>query len=283
MPATMADFVPFQGNHAIEEATVAVRLWAPVADDAFRKALGTARQVAVDHRLPGRVQVPAMQVVFGRSQLPVGSPGVATANVFQRVEEDGTVAEELTLDPSSAAYRTRSYKRWADVQKLVTGAFVPILTDMTSGGDVGIATIELRCIDKFVLQPIPDAVDYRQLFRGDTPLLPLHVFEIDGLWHSHVGWFEDVTEDRRTLVNVNVDVLDQNSEDGDESRTVSINKFVSYQTNIQQGGLKFGDQLPREVCERFDRLHMRDKELLAWLLTKEAQRRIGLWGKEKLT
>ena len=279
----MTDFTPHMRDHAIEEATISVRFWAPTAEDAFKSALDVARDVAGAQNLPGRVQVPVMPQLFGRSQitLPFGSNQLPMASVFQRVQENGVIAEELTVDQSGAAYRTRSYRRWADVQKLIQSAFIPIIREMLSPDGMGIAIVELRCLDKFMASPVPDRVDYRQVLRADSEIVPPYALTLDGLWHSHVGWFEDVTECNRTLINLNIDVLDQPAEDGASTRSLSINQVISYQTNTLN--ISEADHIPENLAAIFDRIHKRDKELLGLLLSDQMQKKIGLWSQgEKL-
>jgi uncharacterized protein (TIGR04255 family) len=270
----MTDYIPASGDHAVEEAVVGVRFHESASDEAYEAAAKVAAELAVKHELPGRVQLDPLSLVMGRQSissgyrpLEVSKPG----HLFQRVTPAGAMEEELTLERAAVTYRTRNYRRWADVQARITGILIPAVDALGIGGPEKIAVIELRCVDRFISREGTPSL--ATLVRSDTIFVPPHLLDSTDFLHVHTGWFEESSAEGRTLINLNVDVGDYEG-----SRRASVIQVLSKQS--AEVGQFFAAHRTNEdaIVKTLDELHRRDKDLLGGLLTEEVQKSINLFG-----
>lgn len=271
----MSAYKPINGAHAIEQAVVGLRIFEPASDDIFEKAVARATELAkAGDRLPGRLQVDPMSLMFGRQVITPGysrsveaQPGV----LFQRVNADGSMVEELTLERTAVTFRTRNYQRWNDMVRCINDLLCPVFEVLADGDINKVSVIELRCIDRFNSSEFNVALS--ELIRKDSPHVPPQILTRSDMLHMHSGWFEDVSAEGRTLINVNIDVAD-----AEEVRSAAILQIVSRQSSgtgtffSQQG--KFSET----VSSVFDELHLINKELLSELLADDLQSAINLPG-----
>jgi uncharacterized protein (TIGR04255 family) len=271
----MASYVPAVGDHAVQEAVLGIRLFEPATDAAYENALATATTLASTYNLPGRLKLDPISLVMGRQSISAGyaatevMPGV----LYQRVSPSGDMEEELTVERSAVTYRTRSYKRWADVVRLIHGILIPVMESLSANAKDNISVLELRCIDQFVSDgDAPPALS--DLVRSGSGFVPSHLLDKTELLHARSGWFENQTESSRTLINVNIDL--STLEDG--RRSASILQMISLQ-GATSGNLFDADRsLGESILKIFDALHRRDKTLLAGILTDKLQSEINLIG-----
>jgi uncharacterized protein (TIGR04255 family) len=275
----MGRYRPVAGKHAIDEAVVGVRLFEAVDEQTYTEAIEIASGLADSFDLPGRVQLDPMSLLVGRQ---VVSPGFTEMTMhpgilFQRVNPDGSMAEELTVERMAVTYRTRSYRRWQDVQAHIRGILIPIISRLARDDSGRLAVIELRCLDKFTASK-SDFPALSELVRADCDLVPPHLLSKSDYLHVHSGWFEDVSDVGRSLVNLNIDITD----DRVGGIQASILQVFSRQSARQ--GTFFGHEGPLSelVCQTFDDLHAKDKEALSRLLTDDVQTEINLAGSSGL-
>jgi len=275
----MGRYKPVAGAHAIDEAVVGVRLFEAVDDQLYQAAIEKASALADRVNLPGRVQLDPMSLLVGRQ---VVSPGFTEMTMhpgmlFQRVNPDGSMAEELTIERMAVTYRTRSYRRWKDVQGYIADILIPIVSCLSQEDSGRIAVIELRCLDKFSASKA-DFPALSELIRPDCDLVPSHLLGKAEYLHVHSGWFDDVSDVGRSLVNLNIDVVDGRA----SGIQASILQVFSRQS--ARPGTFFDHQgsLSELVAEVFDDLHARDKAALARLLTDDVQAEINLAGSSGL-
>lgn len=275
----MGRYRPVSGAHAIDEAVVGVRLFEAVDDQLYQAAIEKASELADRVNLPGRVQLDPMSLLVGRQ---VVSPGFTEMTMhpgmlFQRVNPDGSMAEELTIERTAVTYRTRSYRRWKDVQGYIADILIPIVSCLSADDSGRLAVIELRCLDKFTASK-SDFPVLSELVRAGCDLVPAHLLGKAEYLHIHSGWFDDVSEAGRSLVNLNVDVTD----DRISGIQASILQVFSKQSARQGAFFDHEGSLSELVCQVFEDLHAQDKAALARLLTDEVQAEINLAGSSGL-
>lgn len=272
----MTSYRPASGQHAVEQAIIGVRIFQSASDADYQNAVTKAAELAVEHSLPGRMQLDPMSLVFGRQVI---SHGFVNANelmpgtLFQRVNSDGTMAEELTIERGAVTYRTRSYKRWKDVQNIVDGIVSPVVSILAQGDINQVAVIELRCVDRFT-SDVNTYPRLSELVRNEARHVTSNLLNSESQLHIHSGWFEDATEDGRTLINLNIDVIDQSSGSRDATILQSISRHSSEAGSYFERGECFGEC----ILLNFNELHSKDKSLLAGVLTDELQSQINLIG-----
>lgn len=273
--SVMNGYRPCAGSHAIDQAVVGIRLRTAANDERFHSAAELATELAVRYNLPGRLQLDPFSMVFGRQVISQGyatsgelSPGL----VFQRVNPDGSMGEELTLERNTVTYRTRSYRRWSDVIGFISGILCPVAAVLSGESSEEIAVIELRCMDQFLSDGQNPPLG--ELIRRDTPYIPPDLFARSDMLHCHLGWFEDVSETGRTLVNLNLDVSDI----PEGARVASLLQVVSKQFSGAGNPFAGANGFDESVLNTFNVLHRYDKNLLASLITDELQEQISLRG-----
>lgn len=272
----MTSYRPVSGQHAIDQAVVGVRIFDPIPEERFKQIVQQASELALNHNLPGRVQLDPMSVAFGRQVISHGMAVNAELHpgmLFQRVNADGSMAEEMTVERTAVTYRTRSYKRWKDMEGILNGIVFPVAASLAEGDLSKVSVVELRCIDRFLSQP-GDKPALSALVREGCRYISSHLLESKSQLHMHSGWFADQTDVSRTLVNVNIDVADQD----DTSRSANIMQSISLQHARGQILNEFDTEFSSKLSEYFGLLHAEDKALLAEILTDELQKEINLVG-----
>ena len=269
----MANYRPAGDDHAIDQAIVGVRLKERADETHHAEALKLATELAVDFKLPGRMQLDPMSMLFGRQNISFGYEGQSETlggHLFQHVNPDGTTSQELTLEPTAVTFRTMAYERWSDIQKIIREAILPITTALTGGHLTRVSVVELRCIDRFVNDG-PDKVALLDIIAKRSSLLPSFLEERTSSLHSHIGWFDDLSPNERYLYNLNVGVSDT-----DTDQTVHLLQVVS--RHLREG-LPEDDSGGLALEAAFDDLHARDKGLLEMLLNDAVKQRINLAGR----
>jgi uncharacterized protein (TIGR04255 family) len=271
----MSPYKPVNGQHAIEQAVVGLRIFEPASDEVFEKAVSKATELAKNgDRLPGRLHVDPMSLMFGRQVISAGyvksleaQPGI----LFQRVNTDGSMAEELTLERTAVTFRTRNYQRWDDMVECINSLLCPVFEVLAEDDMSKVAVIELRCIDRF--NATESDVPLSALIRENSPHLPPKILTRSDMLHMHSGWFEDVSAEGRTLININIDVAE-----AEEVRSAAILQIVSLQSSGKGEFFSKQGKISETVSSVFDKLHLIDKELLSELLVDEMQKTIELQG-----
>src|SRR5690349_7493034 len=127
----MTSYRPIGDEHAIEQAVVGVRIRERADEAKYADALKLTTELAAVFGLPGRMQLDPMSLMFGRQNISFGYDGPSETgggHLFQHVDPDGTTSRELTIEPTAVTFRTMSYKRWSDVEKIIRDAILPIAT-----------------------------------------------------------------------------------------------------------------------------------------------------------
>lgn len=272
----MTSYRPATGQHAIDQAVVGIRIFDPVSESHFKQVIQQAAELAISHDLPGRVQLDAMSIAFGRQVISHGMISGAELHpgmLFQRVNAEGSMVEEMTIERTAVTYRTKSYKRWKNVDDILTGIVFPVAVSLAENDLSKVSVVELRCIDRFLSEP-GEKPELSALIQPNCPYLPGHMINRSSQLHLHSGWFDDETENGRTLVNINIDVADQ--EDG--SRAANILQSISLQYARGCGGAIATGDFSTSLAGLFAALHAKDKKLLADILTDNIQEQINLVG-----
>ncbi len=271
----MGRYLPAAGAHAIEHAIVGLRLFAQAEEPVFQEAIGVAAELAKKHNLPGRLHLDPFSLAFGRQVITNGfAPPVAMAHgtLFQRVKSDGSMEEELTVERNAVTFRTNAYTRWSVVSGLISDVLTPIGKILAGGDAAKLAVIELRCIDKFTApdEPAPPLGD---LVRAGSPYIADGMLEKSEQLHIHSGWFEDQSPEGRTLVNFNIDVVDDEAQG---TRSASILQVLSMHS--AEGLFSQYADFDAAIGAAFANLHKRDKRLLSAIITDDMQAAINLVG-----
>jgi uncharacterized protein (TIGR04255 family) len=253
---------PFAGAHAVQSAAFALE-WPSELGEAEIGAVSSAYE-KIKSSLP--LVTPIQMVTFQMMGGQPGSTGTAPSGfLFSRPGPAGP-ARALEAQRNRLVGQINDYTRWAPVWQEVKGWFNAIAPSI---GNRLITHVGLQYNDVFHWRGAPDKLDLKQVFREGSPLLPAHVFTLDGLWHAHHGYFLDRKEpvQHRLLENVNINVVE---ELGQRSFVIStVHKAELSNVWGWDGVSAFIDNL-------MDDLHKRNKATLASLLSDDAASMISL-------
>jgi len=270
----MGHYSPVGEAHAIEQAIVGVRLFESADAASFDAAIKATEKLQVD--FPGRMQIDAMALAFGRQVITHGYVNQAQLYpgfICQRVRPDGSTQHELTIERSAVTYRTNEYQRWEDVARVIESILCPVVEALTGGDMTKLAVVELRCVDRFNV--VGDgATALKNLVRPDTKFIPPSLLDSEELLHAHCGWFQGHTDDGRYLLNINLDL----GELDDGERTATILQVISAQCAPERTFFSSKGTLTESMLAIFLDLHAKDKAMLAGVITDELQAKIGLSG-----
>lgn len=186
----------------------------------------------------------------------------------RRVNQDGNIIWSLSVRPDFLACNCMEYDRWATVKPQAMNLLNPLLDEALNCGNQ-IKAIGLQYQDAFNINGPIDSELVRTLFREDSKLLPLHLFGMQSLWHSHQGWFSASPTNRRVLNNLNLDVLEQNS-----NHVVKINGQHRVFA-VTPDGKNSVPIMPKDMEQVLDFLHAKNKEVLRGILSESVLKQIG--------
>jgi uncharacterized protein (TIGR04255 family) len=272
----MSSYIPNTAEHAVETVVLGLRLHARAFESSYAAAKEVASKLADDFELKSRSRLDAAQFLSGRQPVSLGYSNTADildGFCFQLVDSEFTPVSELVLEPSSLSFRTKKYSRWADIVECINGIFLPVAEALTENDVSRISVSELRCIDRFTVSS-PAKVPLSELIRQDSPYFPRDLLGRSELLHQHTGWFQDVTESSRILVNVNLDLM----ETKEGLRNVLLNNLISFQLKDKQSNFFEFETVNEAVANSFNWMHRFNKHLLSKMLTDEIQNRIDLKG-----
>lgn len=271
---------PIHGVHAIDQAVVGVRVFESVSELQFKEIVQQAGVLATGHQLLGRLQLDPMSVAFGRQVISHGMVSEGALHpgmLFQRVNSDGTMAEEMTLERTAVTYRTRSYKRWSDIEKILTDILLPLAMSLANDNLNQVSVVELRCIDRFLSEP-SERPALNTLVRKECPYIPKDILDQTSQLHLYTGWFENQSDSSRLLVNMNFDVVDQD----DGGRAASILQSLSQQFAKNSQDTRLSVEFLATILDKFRDLHKINKRMLASIINHDMQECINLTGSSGL-
>jgi hypothetical protein len=208
--------------------------------------------------------------------LPLTGQGAAlpglTARTF-RVVVGSQVREEISLSQQRFVYTSTRYDRWGAFSQRLYDLIGPPLEQALSV--VNLPTIKIEYWDRFVFDGLPAEANYRELFRMESRYLPTFFFDMNDLWHSHVGHFASTAPTAKRLINLNVDVFDF----ADAAMAGTLKRSIGIYSMGQDTVVTppyFSAAADTAVV--LDDLHVILKEALADVILPEMAERISLNG-----
>lgn len=276
----MGHYVPFVGDHSIQEAVVSVHFREVSDSEVVRRARDTAQaelsavlpkaqeshEVAVAAKI--NLAQPKESTVFQDS----GPPRLAG---FERslAKADATPARVLRFFGSAATVSFLEYPGWDtvlhDSLDYLRKVFAPL--NLTTNPVVAFG---LRYIDRYRFVGAEDTPSAEMLLRRETAYIAPHSFSADRFWHSHSGWFETLEEGVRVLNQVNV-----GSALVEQAPTVTIDHNAICQLKIPRQSAVTLFEAPDggpKIEDVMGILHGRNVSLLRDMLQPAMAKKIGL-------
>lgn len=199
---------PANGHHAIERASASILFRDGLTQHAHNlilpalTAAATKLGLTETMILPPPMQVNFVQAGLAPAPIPQQIVGPPAGRSLRRSAEN-LVVEEVVLTGDAIVYSSYSYTRWAGfTEKLKT--LLPDVVRLVSTTSA-IGEVRLEYWDRFDRHPEGGADD--PLISPTSNLIGKSFLNGEGSWHSHVGYFTKIEQDRRTLVNMNVDAI----------------------------------------------------------------------------
>lgn len=259
----MAEFRPIFPAHAIERCSVTLAFNADVPDKALKRIVDrTASQLSSLGLRQGQQPIGFNVDALSGKVTPLVGTGPA---MFVSADN----RQQLGLMPNAIGWTSQQYIRWAGFK----AQFEKVSSFAVQEYEalVSVSSVRLEYWDRFVWSGDWSDFDINQLLSG-SHLIAAKGFEVSREWHSHVGWFEDLGDDRR-LWNVNIDVVGVLTPPSGNSPSVGI--YTMVQDQIAPGGDE-GTFNNTPVATRLDTLHLELKKRLNELIRSEMSERIGL-------
>jgi uncharacterized protein (TIGR04255 family) len=257
---------PARADHSIDRALVSVRLVESLNADAFDELVVAARKSAASHNLTSRTEsIDPMEIPAGKQVVFNINPSTAAPRRvhFQRLDQDGSIADEFSVGNSRFMFATLRYRRWADLFKMVSGCMEGAFAALPAAARV--KAIRLEYVDRFVASP-GEADHFEVISRESIYMVPV-AREKSFAFHVHSGWFDYDEPTIRRLTNVNIDVQDPSGPPPADRRKIAILTMAELES--------FGGPLS-EPLEKLAGLHQYLKKVYQSLITNEAADRVAL-------
>ena len=211
-------------HHAIGEFVATVELFQPVSPATFTGVVELAAAKAAELNLPAPIPTQVFSFNVGGSPGGVSllQSGQAAAG-HQRFSALGEVEESLLCDQRSIIFTCRNYISWAATKPRLLKLFADLLEAYTREVPA-IANVRLQYLNEF--RAGDGAVtSVREVLREGSRWIPPFSSQVEEPWHSHVGLYTEVTDNRRLLGNVNCDVQ-RAAPPGSTSEVLHLSLFI---------------------------------------------------------
>lgn len=253
---------PYAGAHAVQSAAFVLEWPIDLTEAELSVVMGVHEKLRTALPISAPIQTVTFQFVANQAGSTVGA---ASGYVFSRLGPAGPT-RVLEVHRNRMVGQVNDYTRWDPVWKEVGSWFSavgPIL------GKRQITHVGLQYNDVFHWRGAPESLDLKQVFKEDSSLLPGNIFKLQGLWHSHHGYFleQSTPVSHRLLENVNVSMLEELGQ-----RSI----VISTVHKAEVAGMWGWEKMSEHVDALMANLHSRNKAVLRELLSDDAARSIGL-------
>lgn len=267
-------FHPRHENHAITEVAFAVSHERVISDSELRDI--------VDAHDCWRDELPKMEKIIG-SSLSVG-PATQLKPIenqlkgvsFGAVKRDGSIDWMVRFVDQLITVNCGSYTRWANVWPTAR-KYLLRAKESLRARDNNIVAIGLQYVDEFVWKGKLEDYNLDGLFKEGSEYFPQSLRDKGPLWHLHQGWFvksdADIHLPGRRLEKIHLDAVEINDQFVTRVDTTLRQDLQDPIESVEQAFGLTGEGLIDKI---FDRLHLRNKQLIRAYLTPEMAARIKL-------
>lgn len=268
----MPEFKPFAGEHAIQAMGFVIELAAPISSGVLVK-LRTSLTERWKKELPRRLDSHSITMSVGpdvTNAPPVMRP--AGPFMLDRTLPNGQSEIAFRVAPEALGVNFTVYTRWKDIWSRARTFLQSAAAELDKGPTVGAAV--LTYVDRFVWDGDPSAASTEALLRPNSEFITPRVQREPGQWHCYQGFFEGENNPlpHQQLVNVN---LDKKIEDN-----ACVFEITTLHRSIVQAEKPALVNLlePEESAldHLMSKMHERNKEILAAILSDEMCQRIAL-------
>ena len=277
----MAEYLPFQERHSIQEAQISILFLGPFEQRAIEEARGDA-QAELSEDLP-RVSEghrTSVQIDMDMTALPSStSTRLETRELglmgfrLSKVQGNGQPARVLQLEDNALSVSFMDYDSWEATRKDALKYLRTVSVSLPLEQNPVVA-FSLGFIDRYTYSGNPGEARADKLFVRDNPYIASHIFDAGAIWHCNTGWLDDATQGDRVLHNLNV-----TSSLVDLSSTITIEHQATRHLVAPRHTLATLFDPPAGatgLVEALESLHDRNKGILRQALRPEMLARIGM-------
>ncbi|WP_442498237.1 TIGR04255 family protein [Methylobacter sp. sgz302048] len=265
---------PINDAHAIVEVIIFVQFSPQFSKSTIQKLAAIEHDLKEDLPKANPLKKIAFQFNQAEHSSAVGLDELAGIEL-QRIKKDGSIEWMLRTTEDAIAIHCLDYTRWDNVwsqaEAYLQKAFMHI-----DGSNSFVSSIGLKYIDRFLYDSHAEKYDLSELFDRNTPHIVKTAFD-HNLWHCHSGWFEDL-DNLQCLNQLNIDSNYINIK-GEKTLAISIDHNAIAIMNNDNNLYSIIEQNSNQVTklnEIIYKLHLKNKEILTNLLSKEMLNRINL-------
>ena len=269
---------PFSGQHAIESAAFALDFSGELDVGELLALRTAANQLVGDFSIVADKQVATVSFQVGTGEASTSSPSF---------EAGGFTMQRLALVPTERPLRfidisrnsvvvvINDYTRWdkfkADVDRYLTVLLAPV------DSQKAVASVGLQFNDIFLWKADPADLKLDEVFSANNPYIAPNALLAPLLWHSHHGYLVNYSEpvQHQQLDNINVSRVAANEEH-------QLQILTSHRVTLEKPLYKSWSTNKPVFFDIQEKLHSKNKAILAALLTPEAQLKINLNGSKEL-
>lgn len=275
----MGKYLPYSGEHSIQEAVVATHFLRAFDPQTVARAQDSVQAELMDV-LPRSNQIhqaPEIRINQGvLTQEPETTARLAGFE-FSRVKADAKPARILRLLGEALTVNFLEYGGWKTTLEESLRYIRVVLPSLTLEENP-IMAFSLKYMDRYTFDGPVDAPRAGMLFREKNSYIAPCCFQAGPLWHCHSGWFESHGDNRiLNQFNVGSAVVDQIS-------TVAIDHSAIYQLAVPR---QTSETLFRPLADAdagienvLEHLHGRNGLVLKDVLRPEMLERIGMKARE---
>lgn len=262
-------FKPIGERHAIEEVVFLI---------AFSRAFSAIEigRVVEKHELwkselPKLTRPQIIQLAFGPENEPdVGPPPPVAPAAFQSFKRDGSIDWQFKVEDNLLSVNCLTYSRWDAVSRQARSLLdkvLPIVLDQSNRA----SSVGLQYIDTFLWGGDLEAYKADELFNKKSGFFPEKFRPVGPYWHFHQGEYDylDQTPPKRILERVHLDAVM-----ADNIPNVRIDTML--RSDFAGGADATAKTFKNEIFEEFEALHVRNKAVLATVISEELQDQISL-------
>ena len=274
----MAEYLPFQGKHSIQEAQISL-LFPESFDRRSIEVAESFAQAELSEALP-RWDKASGDLDWIETTDPTSPALLETVRSdlvgfrFFKVQGDGQPARILRMVDDTLSVSFMDYESWgatkADALQYLRSVLNYLPLDQNP-----VAAFSLRFVDRYTYSGNPMDAKADLLFVGDNPHITPHTFDAGPTWHCNTGWFEDPAEEEDLVLhNLNaasglVDLSSAVTIDHHATRHLGAPRDTLMALLVSSGGT-IG------LVDALDSLHDRNKSILGQALRPEILARIGM-------
>lgn len=270
---------PVNDDHSIETMSIVVGFQDAVSSLVYRNMNRKLDETTNKNGL--NIHQPIQGIEFrvdqaGVTPRPININGMAyQRNSLIRLRSGEVVnkmVEQIQFQPQSLHYSTWKYTRWAPTLESLRRIIFPALEIACAA--VTISSIRIEYIDRFVFTGADFEMKPSDVLSEESPLIARDIFSADDLWHSHTGKFVLTNEQKKRLLQVNIDAQELLSSDG----TVA-SKSISIMNSVEDRYLESGwepQNIDEQIGVELDDLHKESKILYSKILNPKMASKVGL-------